>query len=575
MKFLIEDLQNRIKLFISNYEFMLKINEEILRKIEAYTLENAVAHEGKAIAKPILNKILAEHREFLQNIKELNEIIEKKVEEINKLSLDEQKKKLESLGFSEKKREEKKDLKEISTLGEKFVVRFAPNPDGALTLGNARPAILCDEYAKRYNGIFILRFDDTDPKIKVPEKKFYRWIIEDLKWLGIKIDKIIYQSKRLEIYYKYAEKLIEIGKAYVCTCDVEEWRRLRNEGKACSCRDLSPNENLIRWKKMFNEYKEHEAVLRIKTNLDHPNFAVRDFPALRIVEDCKHPLVKARVWPLYNFASAIDDYLLEITHILRGQEHATNATKQEFIYQYFGWKYPKVFILGRISLSDMMLSKSKIRAGISNKIFSGWDDPKLGTLRALRRRGFSPLALRKIILDIGIKPNDITISKENLEAYNKKAIDDIANRYFFVKEPVKIKIEGLNFNSKKIRLHPTIDRGYREIFFDKYFLVDKEDFEKFRGKVIRLKDLCDIVLDKNSKIVNIEYKEGKDLPKIQWVPYNFKIKTRVVMPDRIINGYGELNLKNLKRGDIIQLERFGFCRVEKIGKSVLLIFTHK
>lgn len=567
---------SRIKLFYFYYEFMLNLKEDILKKIELYVLENAVLHDGKAISKPVLNKILAEHRELLQNINDLNEIIESKVEEINKLSLDEQKRRLEILGWSEKKIETKeKYLKDIAEKGKKFIVRFAPNPDGALTLGNARPAILCDEYAKRYDGIFILRFDDTDPKIKVPEKRFYRWVIEDLKWLGIKIDKIIYQSKRLKIYYKYAEDLIKMDKAYVCTCNVEEWRKLRNEGKACPCRNISPKENLERWQKMFNEYKEHEAVLRIKTTLDHPNFAVRDFPALRIVENCKHPLVKARVWPLYNFASAIDDHLLNITHILRGQEHATNATKQEFIYRYFGWEYPQVFILGRISLSEMVLSKSKIRAGILNKIYSGWDDPKVGTLRALRRRGFSPIALRKIILDIGIKPNDVTISKENLEAYNKKIIDEIANRYFFVKEPVKIKIEGLTFKSKKIKLHPTIDRGYREMFFEKYFLIDREDFEKFKGKVVRLKDLCDVLLDKTCKLVNIEPTQAKDIPKIQWVPYDFKVKTKIIMPDGIVEGYGELNLKNLKKDEIIQLERFGFCRVERVGKTVKLVFTHK
>jgi len=567
---------SRIKLFCFYYEFMLNLSEDILRKIEIYALENAVSHNGKAVSKPVLNKIIAEHKELLENIKELNEIVERKVEEINKMSLEDQKRKLEFLGWQKRNIEKReKSLKDIAKPGEKFIVRFAPNPDGAITIGNARPAILCDEYAKRYNGIFILRFDDTDPKIKVPEKRFYRWVIEDLKWLGIKIDKIVYQSKRLKIYYKYAEDLIKMGKAYVCTCDIEEWRKLRNEGKPCKCRDLSPEENLIRWEKMFNEYKEHEAVLRIKTDLSHENFAVRDFPAFRIVEDCKHPLVKARVWPLYNFASAIDDRLLEITHILRGQEHATNATKQEFIYKYFGWEYPKVFILGRISLSDMVLSKSKIRAGINNKIFSGWDDPKVGTIRALRRRGFSPIALRKIILDIGIKPNDVTISKENLEAYNRKVIDEIANRYFFVKEPVKIEIDGLPFGSKKIRMHPIIDRGYREISFGKYFLIDREDFEKFRGNIVRLKDLCDVILEKKCKIVSIEHTKEKSIPIIQWVPYDFKIKTKIIMPEKIIEGYGELNLKNLKKGDIIQLERFGFCRVEMVGKTIKLVFSHK
>ena len=153
----------------------------------------------------------------------------------------------------------------------KLVLRFAPNPDGALHLGNARPAILCDEYAKRYKGKLILRFDDTDPKVKVPEKIFYSWIKEDLNWLGIKWHQEVAASKRLPIYYKYAEKLVKMNKAYVCTCG-DEWKKLVANNKACKCRLLDVKNQQKRWKAMLAyKYKEKAAVLRIKTDLDAKN----------------------------------------------------------------------------------------------------------------------------------------------------------------------------------------------------------------------------------------------------------------------------------------------------------------
>jgi len=548
------------------------INEEIKEKIEFYALKNAINHEGKARVEPILNKILAEHKDLLEKREELKEIIENVVNEVNSLSIEEQREKFERFGIVEERKEEKKELKNIAKIGEIVRVRFAPNPDGALTLGNARPAILCDEYAKLYNGKFILRFDDTDPKIKIPEKRFYDWIIEDLKWLGIKIDEIYYQSKRLEIYYKTAEELIKLEGAYVCTCEPEKWKELRNKGEACECRNLSPKENMERWKKMRKTYKEGEAVLRIKTDLNHKNFAVRDFPALRIVDSPNHPITNAKIWPLYNFASAVDDHFLEITHILRGQEHATNAVKQEYIYNHLGWEYPKVFLLGRLFISDVVLSKSKIRVGIKNKEFSDWDDVRLGTLRALRRRGFSPEAIRKLILDIGLKSSDAKIAKENLEAYNKKFIDPIANRYFFVKDPVKIKVKGIKPEIKKVRLHPSIEKGYREIKVSEYLWIDSEDFEKFKGKEIRLKDLGNVILEKECFLIK---NENKKVQIIQWVPDEFKIDVEIITPEKIVKGYGELNLKDLKKGEIIQFERFGFVRIDKIGKKIKAIFAHR
>ncbi|MCD6558218.1 MAG: glutamate--tRNA ligase [Candidatus Aenigmarchaeota archaeon] len=549
---------------------------DVSKVVKRYILDNAISHNGKAIAKSVLGKILADYPELRSMVLQLKHEIEIQIGTINKMPLKKQKKELEKLGIVKKKEKEfrKHDLAElIGARTGHFVVRFAPNPNGALTLGHARPAILNYEYAKKYKGKMILRFDDTDPKHKVPEKKFYTWIKEDLKWLGIKWDKVVVASKRLNIYYNYAKKLIEMGKAYVCTCG-EEWKTFRNKSEACPCRSLPKREQLKRWKKMLakNGYKEHEAVLRIKTDLNATNPALRDWPAFRIVDKPNHPLKKAKVWPLLDFQSAIDDHLFGVTHILRGIDLQTSEKRQKYIYQYFKWDYPITITVGKFYLSGVVLSKSEIKKGIKEGKFRGWDDTKLGTIRSLRRRGFQPEAIRKLIVEIGAKSADITISFENLAAYNRKLIDPEANRYFFVPNPMRIEIENPPVKTKKIPLHPMKNRGFRTFKITKTLYIDKKDYEKYKGLEVRLKDLFNIKLGKKIKVTG---KEVKSIPKIQWVTRNH-IEVRVLMEDKMVKGYGEQNLKNVKPGTIVQFERFGFVRIEKNDKkSIVAVFAHK
>ncbi len=548
-----------------------------------YALINAVEHDGKAAAGSVLGRLLAENPELRSKAKELQAEISAIAAEVNRLSIGEQRMALEKMGGYEKKVvEERKGLPELESSG-KVVVRFAPNPDGALHLGNARPAVLSHEYAKKYHGKFVLRFDDTDPKVKIPEKRFYKWVRDDMRWLGIKWNKEFISSKRLNIYYKYAEHLIKNGGAYICTCG-EDWKKKRNEGFACHCRSLSAKENMKRWKRMLKGFREGQAVMRIKTDLSAENPAVRDWPAFRIVDKPRHPLVKAHLWPLFNFASAIDDHLLGTTHILRGQEHATNEAKQRYIYDYLGWAYPKVIILGRFLMPDMVLSKSLIRKGIEEKKFFGWDDPALGTLRSLRRRGFQPEALRNLITDMGVKPSDVTIAFENLAAQNKKVIDKAADRYFFVPNPMKITVKNPLMKKAKLPLHPERKKGFRKFAVGKNFWIDREDFARFNGQEIRLIGLYNIVLEKICRSTGRELKQyrpplqsnGKQLKKIQWVPDKSRLKADVIMPGKTISGYGERNLSKAKKGQVVQFERFGFVRIEKKTKTkITAVFGHR
>ena len=541
--------------------------------VKKYALINAIEHEGVAQAKSILGKLLAENPDLRSRVQQLTGEIEAAVRDINRLSLSQQRAELDKLGgYTPVKRVERKGLPDLDLGREKFVVRFAPNPDGSLHVGNARPALLSDEYAKKYHGKFILRFDDTDPKLKTPEKRFYKWIRDDLKWLKIKVNQEIIASKRLGIYYKHAEDLIRINAAYVCTCG-ENWKKLKNNGRACHCRSGDSKTNMRKWKKMLSHsYKEGQAVLRIKTDLDAKNPAVREWAAFRIVDKPKHPLVKKHVWPLYNFASAIDDHLLNVTHIMRGQEHSTNEVKQRFLYQHMGWNYPVVVTLGRLSMNDMVLSKSQIREGIARRKFSGWDDPKLGTLQALRRRGFQPDALRQIIIDIGPKPSDITVSFENLAAYNRKLVDKAADRFFFIPNPKRIMVKGLKIKKASIPLHPEEKHGFRSFSLSNTFFIDDKDFEAYKGLEVRLKDLCNIKLGNISEFTGIDLKA---VPKIQWVPAKH-LSVRIMMPRGEIKGYAETNLSKVKPGSVVQFERFGFVQIEKTGKSnIIAVFGHE
>ncbi len=544
------------------------------QNIRKYCLINAIEHAGKAQPKSVLGKILADDPNLRSSAMELRFTIEKVAQQVNNLTLEQQKDELKTLGgYTAPVRTERKGLPDLELTREKFTLRFAPNPNGAIHMGNARPVILCDEYAKRYNGRLILRFDDTDPKIKVPEKKFYEWIRRDLKWLKVKIYKEVICSKRLNIYYNHAEKLLKMGKAYVCTCDSEKWKNLIQKSRACPCRNLAQTMQLRRWRNMLNhKFKEGEAVLRIKTHLDDKNPAVRDWPAMRIVDKPLHPLKKAHLWPLYNFASAIDDHLLNITHIFRGQEHSTNEAKQQYLYDSFRWKYPIVTILGRFSLSESILSKSQISEGIKNHTYDSWEDLRLGTLSSLRRRGFQPDAIRQIIVDIGTKPSDITISMDNLSSYNRKIIDKTANRYFFVPNPMKIEVKGLKVKRVKLPLHPEHSTGSRDFSLSNVFYIDSEDFNKNRGLEVRLKELCNVKLDAVSEYRGTELRA---VPKIQWVPEKH-IVVRVSLPEEEINGYGEIALTKAKVGDIVQFERFGFVRIEKISKNMVnVVWSHE
>jgi glutamyl-tRNA synthetase len=579
-------------------------NRKLQDNVRKAALLNAFRHGGKAQRGAVIGKILGEKPELRGKVTELTTIIDSVVREVNGLSLEEQKQIIEQkwpeLLVKEKTVEEKNlpPLPNADRYAE-VVTRFSPNPDCALHLGNARAIVLCYEYARRYKGKFILRFDDTDPKMKRPVLEFYDSIRQDLDWLGCKPEAEYIQSDRIPIYYEWAEKLLRDGHAYVCTCQPELFRERILLNKPCECRGLSVEENLARWKRMLDrDYGEGRAVVRIKTDLSHPNPAVRDWPALRVIntEKSPHPRVGCKycVWPLYNLANAVDDHLLSITHIIRGKEHLTNQVRQEYMYRYLGWKYPEAIHYGRLKITGAYLSKSKIVQGIREGMFKGWDDPRLATFAALRRRGITPQAIRRMIIDVGPKTQDITLSWENLYAYNRKILDRIAERYFFVEDPVEFAVEGIpRVFRANLPVHPDGREGKSRNYTIKperkdgqaKFWVSKKDVDSFGiGSIIRLMELFNVKI-KDANIYSAEatfagesYEEARRMKAqlIHWVPVGEDVPCKVVMHDAtIVEGVAESLCKRLEPDAIIQFERYGFVRIDQVGKELTAYYAHK
>ncbi len=528
-------------------------------------LQNAINYNGKANLNSVLGLVFS----LDKNLDKKNVVEETKkiVNEVNSMSLEKQKQELDKLGEIKKKEKIKQEEK-LENVHGKVIVRFAPNPNGALSFGHCRPALWNWFFARKYKGKYILRMDDTDPRIKTPLKEAYGWIKKDLEWLGVKPNKFIIQSKRLKMYYKYAEKLIKMGRAYVDTMPVDKMRELLWNSKISDEREETPEVVLKKWKKMFTKYNEGGAVLRIKTDVDHPNPAVRDWVAFRIITSGKHPLVKARVWPLLNFASAIDDYEFGTTHILRGIDLEGSDERQKFIYHYFGWKYPETKYHGKFFISGIR-STSESNELIKEGKLSGWDDPRLGTIMALKRRGFQAEAIVNFIKDIGINKNDINVNMSNLERYNKKIIDKKALRYFFVENQKKIKIKNQKIKEVKIPSHPDFPKyGSRRFKLnDEFYVQDEIKFDT----IYRLIHLVNF---KNYEVISEVYDPSLKAIQIHWLPVSKDVvNVEIIMPDGSIKrGLGESGLRNVKINGTLQMERFGFCRVDKKLKNKIVLY---
>ena len=552
--------------------------EEIIYK---HALLNAAKHNGSANPGAVMGSIMANEPELRSRAKEIGPMSGKIVAQVNALSPEEQKAEMEKLGVEvEDKKPKAKEtgLQELPGSHENIVLRFAPNPSGPLHIGHSRAAVPNAEYVKRHGGKLILRIEDTDPK-RVFEPA-YEMIPEDLKWLGVNPDEIIYQSDRFEIYYDYARKLIENGAAYMCTCDGATFKELKDNCKPCPCRDNSVEENLALWEK-FDTMEAGEAVLRVKTDINHKNPAIRDWVAMRLVDE-EHPRLgtKYRIYPMMNFSVAVDDHLLGLTHVLRGKDHLANTEKQKYLYDHMGCDVPEYIHYGRLKMEDIALSTSKAKEGIEEGTYSGWDDPRLGTLRAIARRGIQAKTIYDLIIEMGVKMADTAISWKKIYGLNRNLLEPIANRYFFCENPQLIEVNGYDGGHVDIErpLHADHeDRGNRVLPFEgKAYLAEKD----INDGIFRLMDAVNVEISGGDvNYLSTSFEDAREVKAriIQWVPVEDNVNVKIVMSDASIKtGLGEGALRDLSVGDIVQFERVGFARLDEISDDELVFyFAHK
>lgn len=552
--------------------------EKIIYK---HALLNAAKHKGSANPGAVMGSIMSNEPELRSKAKEISQMSGKIVAQVNALSPEEQASEMEKYGVEvqEKKPKVKETgLQELPGAHENIVLRFAPNPSGPLHIGHSRAAVPNAEYVKRYGGKLILRIEDTDPK-RVFEPA-YEMIPEDLKWLGVNPDEIIYQSDRFEIYYDYARQLIEKGAVYMCTCDGAAFKELKDNCKSCPCRDNDVGENLELWDK-FDEMEAGEAVLRVKTDINHKNPAIRDWVAMRLVDEV-HPRLgtEYRIYPMMNFSVAVDDHLMGMTHVLRGKDHLANSEKQKYLYDHMGWDLPEFIHYGRLKMEDIALSTSKAKDGIENGTYSGWDDPRLGTLRAIERRGIQAKTIYDLIIEIGVKMADSAISWKKIYGLNRSLLEPIANRYFFCENPQLIEIDGYSDGKVDIErpLHADhMDRGNRHLPFDgKAYLAQGDIAEG----IFRLMDAVNVNINGDEVTYHsTSFEDAREVKAriIQWVPVENNVNVKIVMDDASLKtGLGEGALKDLKVGDIVQFERVGFARLDEIaGDELIFYYAHK
>jgi glutamyl-tRNA synthetase len=564
-----------------------------------YSLQNAVFYNGKADPRAVMGKVMAEQPHLRKKAQEVKSEIERAVKEINKLSPEEQKKRLETMAPQLLERQEKRQegLPELPGAEEgKVVTRFAPSPTGPLNISHILRAVMVNYlYAKKYRGRFILRIEDTDPSKISPE--YYGMIEQDLRSVGVEPDQVVIQSERMAEYYKYAQRLIAKGALFACFCSAEKFREFARQKKRCPDEKSAPAKNLKAWRDaLAGKYKEGEVVFRFRTSMREPNPALRN-PAMLRVSEQSHPYRgrKFHVWPLYNYANVIDDHELGVTHVFRGKEHEHNTSVQKRVYKALGWEPPVSLNFGMIYLPGEKLHTRDIKQWIKEGKVSGWDDPKLHTVRALVKRGFVPQMFKSLAVHTGLSKNDIRLAWENIEGINRKLIDPEADRYMVVIDPVRISVKSApEIKEVQEDLHPDFPkRGKKRIPVSlENIFISREDFSNLKDKVFRLKGLGNIHLRGEETMEGRRLHEcsatpsvkeafytgneiSRDMQKIQWVSKP-NVRVKIVTPGKRLEGLGEPNLAKLRPGTLIQMERIGFGRVDKItSKEVVIYFAHK
>ena len=512
------------------------------------------------------------------------------------------------------------------------ITRFPPEPNGYLHIGHAKSIALNFELADEFKGRTNLRFDDTNP---VKEDTEYVQSIEaDVKWLGFQWEELHFASNYFEEMYKRAIILIKKGKAYVCDLSAEEIRQyrgtLREPGKESPYRNRSESENLDLFERMCKgEFKDGEKVLRAKIDMSSPNLNMRDPVLYRIAHVAHHnTLDKWCIYPMYDFAHPIEDAIEGVTHSICTMEFEDHRPLYDWVISECEMEnQPKQIEFARLNLTNTVMSKRKLKQLVDENIVDGWDDPRMPTIAGLRRRGYTPEAIRNFCREIGVARSHSIVDAQMLEHFLREDLIAKVPRTMGVLKPLKVVIT--NYPEEQVEMldaennadNPEL--GNRQIPFSREIYIEQDDFMEdppkkyfrlFPGNEVRLKHAyfikCnEVIKDQQGNIIEVhctydpETKSGSGFTgrkvkrTIHWVdaksavPAEFRLYGPLILDDQeedgknfleqintnsleTLQGFVEPNMKDTKAQDKFQFFRHGYFNVDpKFTSTDKIVFN--
>ena len=484
----------------------------------------------------------------------------------------------------------------------KIHTRFPPEPNGYLHIGSAKAIMINYETAKKYGGLFNLRYDDTNPAKE--DNEYVESIYEDLNWLGATPSGgVFYGSDYFDKCYEYAIKLIKDGKAYVCDLSADEMKEYRGTltqpGKNSPYRDRSVEENLDLFQRMKNgEFSDGAKTLRAKIDMASPNINLRDPAIYRIVHTSHHRQGdKWCIYPLYDYAHPIQDALEGITHSLCSLEFENHRPLYDWVVENIGFENkPKQREFARLNVTNTVMSKRYLRYLVENNMVDGWDDPRLPTLCGLRRRGYTPASIFNFVRSAGVSKADSLVDIAMLEHCIREELNATAPRRIAIERPIKVVIT--NYPEDKTEYfdlpnNPQDENaGTRKVPFTKELYIDASDFAEvpppkfFRMKPdgeVRLMGAyivkCEeIIKDINGEVIEIrcsaDLETGNGMPTdgrkikgtIHWLSAKYAQEATLMLYDKLftienVNDIPEDKTYNdyLNPDSLIKLEH---CKIE-------------
>ncbi|MDO0821977.1 glutamine--tRNA ligase/YqeY domain fusion protein [Desulfosporosinus nitroreducens] len=513
-----------------------------------------------------------------------------------------------------------------------IITRFPPEPNGYLHIGHAKSIILNFELADEFKGKTNLRFDDTNPVKE--DTEYVESIKEDVLWLGYEWDNLFFASDYFEEMYNRAVLLIKKGMAYVCDSTAEEIRKMRGSlievGQKSPYRDRSAEENLVLFERMRKgEFKDGQKVLRAKIDMASPNINMRDPVLYRIAHATHHNTGdKWCIYPMYDFAHPLEDAIEGVTHSICTMEFEDHRPLYDWVIRECEMEeIPHQYEFARLNITNTVMSKRKLKQLVDEHVVDGWDDPRMPTISGLRRRGYTPEAIRSFAREIGVAKADSVVDNKMLEFFIREDLKLKAPRTMAVLEPLKVVIT--NYPEDQVEtLEAEInsenpEMGTRQIPFSREIYIEQDDFMEnppakyfrlFPGNEVRLKNAyfikCNnIVKDESGKVIELhctydpETKSGSGFTgrkvkgTIHWVdaaqavPAEFRLYEPLILDQdeddessfiehinpqslEIVQGFVEPNIKGSKPQDKFQFFRHGYFNVDPISsKQEKLVFN--